>query len=308
MQDVSNIRFKKLSLEELQLSVGYSYEVVRDKLFSLTHYATSNFENTIAFVENEGYLLKANRNENVSVIITTQKFSENVAQNKGLIITENPKKLFFEIHNCLKKHYSFKGKENNIHSSAEIDPTVVIGEGVVIGENTRIGAYSIIQDGSVIGDNVIIENHAIIGARGMHNTKIDGKFISVVDLGNVVIEDGCEILSHAVIQKPYFYHGTEIGEQTRVSVSCNIGHGCKIGSRCLIASHSIIAGYCLIGKEVWIGPNSTLSHMTKIEDYSSILLGSVVIQDIKKGECISGNFAYDHAKNLKKYINAKRKK
>jgi UDP-3-O-[3-hydroxymyristoyl] glucosamine N-acyltransferase LpxD len=303
MNNSINIKYRVFSLSKIDFDS--KCEIIRDGEFSLTHYATSDIENSLCFVENDGYLLKANRNRNITAIITTSEYEDRVEDKKGVIVTKNPKKLFFEIHNKLKTTYKFDSK-NTIAETAKIHPTAIIGEGVVIGENTIIGAYCIIEDGTEIGDNVLIENHAIIGGRGMHNTKIDGNFFKVVDLGNVVVSDECEILSNAVIQKPYFYHSTIIGNQTRVSVGCNIGHGCKIGERGLIAGHSIIAGYCEIGKDVWIGPNSTISHMTKVNDYSSIMLGSVVIQDLKEGEYVSGNFAYDHVKNLKTFIKRKR--
>src|SRR5690606_22801659 len=142
---------------------------------------------------------------------------------KGIIASESPKKLFFEIHNALANHYTFENKDIHVAASAEVHPTAIIKEGVVIGERTRIGAYAVIEEGSVIGDDVLIDHHVIIGARGMHNTNIEGHFISVVDLGNVVIGDRCEILSNAVVQKPYFYHSSSIGKETRISIHCNIG-------------------------------------------------------------------------------------
>src|SRR5690606_23913672 len=160
---------------------------------------------------------------------------DKIRPHKGLIISLNPKRLFFEIHNRLAEEYTFKNKEIQIAPSAEIHPTAILKNGVTVGERTKIGAYSVIEVGSVIGNDVLIENHVNVGARGMHNTKIDGRFVSVKDLGNVVIGDRCEILSHAVIQKPYFYHSTSIGEETRISVFGNIAHGCSIGKRCLVA-------------------------------------------------------------------------
>ncbi|MBO6792761.1 MAG: hypothetical protein JJ895_02530 [Balneolaceae bacterium] len=291
-----------------QLNLESKFEVRRNKDFNLTHYATSDIKGSICFVENEGYAIKASKNQNVNVVITTEEFSNSISESKGLIICESPKKLFFEIHNVLASQYSYKNIPNQISETAEIAKTAIIGSGVKIGKETRIGEYSIIEDGTIIGDNVLIENHVIIGGRGMHNTKIDGSFMSVRDLGNVLIENNAEILSHAVIQKPYFYHSTRIGEETRISVGCNIGHGCEIGARCLIAGNSVIAGYCKLGTDVWVGPNSTMAHMIKVDDYSNILLGSVVISDIKKSQIVSGNFALDHAKNLKSFIRLKRDK
>ncbi len=304
----SNSKSGEINFSLKDFRLPNSAQVLRDSEFEITHYATSDLSNTLCFVENEGYLLKANKNENISCIITFEKFKDEVDPSKGLIISESPKKVFFEIHNQLLDKYSYKGVESVIHEETEIHPTAIIGNGVSIGKGTKIGAYSVIEDGSIIGENVLIDNHVVIGGRGMHNTKINGSFVKVVDLGNVIIEDNCEVLSHAVVQKPYFYHSTIIGEDSRISVGCNIGHGCEIGSSTIVAGHSVIAGYCTIGKGVWIGPNSTIAHMTELGDFSSVILGSVLIENIGIGAYVSGNFALDHATNIKKYIRAKRGK
>ncbi|MEP2448771.1 MAG: hypothetical protein ABJI69_16175 [Balneola sp.] len=306
MNNRTNLEYTKFKVLELELHS--EFEIIRDGEFVLTHYATSDVKSSLCFVENEGYAIKASKNENISVIITTPELGVHIDSNKGLILTEKPKRLFFEIHNQLSKPYSFDKKETLIAKSADIASTAIIGDGVIIGERTKVGEYTVIEDGSIIGDDVLIENHVTIGGRGMHNTKIDNTFFHVLDLGNVIIKDKAEILSQAVIQKPYFYHSTIIGKETRISVGCNIGHGCLVGDRCLIAGHSIIAGYCKIGKDVWIGPNCTITHMINIDDYSNVLLGSVLIEDLKKSEIVSGNFALDHAKKLKSYIREKREK
>jgi|GEM_PF-837202 UDP-3-O-[3-hydroxymyristoyl] glucosamine N-acyltransferase len=306
MNNTTKDDHKIFSLKYIKLPK--SDHIFRDSQFAVTHYATSNLKNTLCFVENEGYLLKANKNDNISCIITFEKFKEDVNANKGLIISESPKMTFFNIHNQLFEKYSYKDAESVIHENAEIHPTAVIGNGVQIGEGTKIGAYSVIEDGSIIGNNVLVESHVVIGGRGMHNTKIEGRFIKVKDLGNVIIEDDCEILSHAVVQKPYFYHSTIIGADSRISVGCNIGHGCNIGPSTIIAGHSVIAGYCNLGKGVWVGPNSTIAHMTEIGNFSSVILGSVLIENVGIGAYVSGNFALDHATNIKKYIRAKRGK
>ncbi|MEO9884440.1 MAG: hypothetical protein ABJR05_10030 [Balneola sp.] len=306
MKNSTKSGYKNFKLEDFKLSENA--HVLRNSSFDLTHYATSNINKTICFVENEGYLLKANKNENISCIITFEKFQDDVNPGKGIIISENPKKTFFEIHNQLYKEYSYKNKETIIHEESEIHSTAIIGNGVQIGKGTKIGAYSVIEDGSIIGNNVLVESHVVVGGRGMHNTKIDGSFIKVIDLGNVIVEDDCEILSHAVIQKPYFYHSTIIGSDSRISVGCNIGHGCNIGPSTIVAGHSVIAGYCKVGKGVWIGPNSTIAHMSEIGNFSSVILGSVLIENVGIGSYVSGNFALDHATNIKKYIRTKRGK
>ena len=302
--NVGNIHYSTFEIENFNPENAYS--VIQKGTFRLTHYTNSRIEGTLCFALDKANAIKATQNDNIHSIITSYDLAQELSTSKGIIATSSPKKLFFEIHNALGNYYSFQDKDGFIASSASIHPTAVIMDNVFIGERTKIGAYAIIEDGSVVGDDVLIDHHVIIGARGMHNTNIDGRFISVTDLGNVVIGNRCEILSNAVIQKPYFYHSGTIGEETRISVHCDIGHGCTIGERCLIAGHTVVAGYCSIGNNVWIGPNSTISHLTKIDDNASIMLGSVVIGDVAKSEKVSGNFAYDHVKNFRRFVREKR--
>lgn len=302
--NVGNIQYSTFEIENFNLENAYS--VIQKGLFRLTHYTNSPIEGTLCFALDKANAIKATQNDKIHSIITSYELAQDLYTAKGIIATSSPKKLFFEIHNALGNYYSFRDKDGSIASSASIHPTAVIMDNVFIGERTKIGAYAVIEEGSVIGDDVLIDHHAIIGARGMHNTRVDGRFISVADLGNVVIGDRCEILSNAVIQRPYFYHSSTIGEETRISVHCNIGHGCTIGKRCLIAGHTLVSGYCSIGNDVWIGPNSTIAHLTKIQDDASIILGSVVVGDVAHSEKVSGNFAYDHVKNFRRFVREKR--
>lgn len=304
MRNVQNIQYTTFDVEHF--SLVNNYRVVQKGDFRLTHYTSSEVEGTLCFATDQINIRRAIRNDKVHSIITTDDLAKGMNTYKGIITSDSPKKLFFEIHNALADHYRFENKEIQVAASAEVHTTAIIKAGVFIGERTRIGAYAVIEEGTVIGDDVLIDHHAIIGARGMHNTNIDGRFISVADLGNVVIGDRCEILSHAVIQRPYFYHSSTIGEETRISVHCNIGHGCRIGDKCLIAGHTVMAGYCSIGNNVWIGPNSTITQMTKIGDEASIMLGSVVVGDVAPSEKVSGNFAYDHLKNFRRFVRDKR--
>jgi UDP-3-O-[3-hydroxymyristoyl] glucosamine N-acyltransferase len=277
---------------------------LRDAEIFSTYYANSHIKNSICFALSTYYIDIANNNPNISAVITNAKLAKHVSSSKGLVIVDNPKKEFFLLHNQLYNNGNNNLKVDTfIDSSAQISDTAKISKNVFIGKNVIIKDYAIINKNSIILDNTYIAENVIIGARGMHNTKIDDDtFINIVDCGGVKIGKNCEILANAVIQKPYFSEFTQIANDTKISVNVNIGHGSKIGSRTLIAGNTQISGYNTIGDDVWIGPACVLAHGLKIANASSVKLGSVVVKDIHENEEVSGNFAYNHQKRVRNFI------
>ena len=281
--------------------------LIRDAEVNLTHYADQLQSGIVCFALNENFILKANNNPSVSAIITSSELAELTDKSKGMILSNNPKKDYFLLHNYMfEKGYMQLIKTSNIHISANIAQTAIIEENVIIEKNVIIDEYAIIKSNSHIKENSYIGTFVVIGARGMHNTKIDGHFMHVHDAGGVEIGTRCEVLSGAVIQKSYHKEMTSIGDETKVSVKVNIGHGTIIGKRTLIAGNTQIAGYVTIGDDVWIGPSSTISHGLKIRNNAEIKLGSVVIKSIKEGQSVSGNFAYNHNTHLKNHLKGQR--
>jgi UDP-3-O-[3-hydroxymyristoyl] glucosamine N-acyltransferase len=279
----------------------------RNAYVEFTHYTNSPLANSVCFVLNLEFLKKANNNKNISAIITTKELKEFVAESKGLVVSDNPKKDFFNIHNKLLKDGLNRLKiEHFIDSSAKIADTVRIKGKVRIGKNVVIEDYTVINENTIIGDNTYIAENVVIGARGMHNTMINGNFIKVEDTGGVHIGKNCEILSGAIIQKSYFSEYTTIGDHTKISVGVKVGHGCIIGERTLIAGSAQLAGYNSIGNDVWIGPSSVLAHGLTIGNNSQIKIGSVVVKNVKDAEEVSGNFAYNHIKRIRNFAKEQR--
>ena len=75
--------------------------VIRDTELEVTHYATSLVPNTFTFALSVEFINKANSNVNVVGVITTKELSHKVDSKKGLVISKNVKKDFFESHNFL---------------------------------------------------------------------------------------------------------------------------------------------------------------------------------------------------------------
>ena len=280
---------------------------VRDAEIQYAYYANSPLPNSICFVLNLEFLIQANKNKNIAAIITTEELSNEVEATKGLVVSDNPKKDFFDLHNLLHENkLNTVDVEHYIDRSAKIADTVKISNNVFIGKNVIIEDFVVINSNTIIEENTYIASNVVIGARGMHNTMVEGKFLHVEDAGGVHIGQNCEVLAGAVIQKSYFAEFTKIGHQTKISVGVKVGHGCLIGERTLVAGSVQLAGYNTIGDDVWIGPSSVLAHGLTIGNNAQIKLGSVVVKDVKEREEVSGNFAYNHTKRIRNYVKEQR--
>jgi len=281
--------------------------IANDASFQLTHYANSIHPGTCTFAANELFLQQALDNPNVSAIIAPRSLVAGRDFDKGLVFSNAPKELFFELHN---KAFCSGGFNivfcQSISANAKISPTAVIKADVLIEDGVVVDDFAVVESNTIIRKGAYVGAHAVVGARGMHDTFLNGKRIWVHDAGGVILEQDVQVLAHAVVQKSYFREFTKIGCQSIVSVHCNIGHGCQVGVNTLIAGSAQLAGYVQVGNNVWVGPSVTVAHGLKIGDSAELLLGSVAVSDVAESQKVSGNFAMAHSKTLKKYARESR--
>lgn len=279
--------------------------VVRDAEFELTHYSTSPFEATLCLALDAKNIRSANNNENVVAIITSEAFANEVDANKGLISVGNPQLEFYLIHNRLCESGRMALVEEwGVDPSAQVHDSVVLPPRCRIGKGVVIEANAYIEELSVIGDYTYIGVGAVVGARGMHRTYVDGKNIRFFDAGGVKIGRNCEVLANATIQRSYFREYTHLGNDVKVGPGANIGHGCGISNSTVLAGNAVLAGYSKVGEGVWIGPNSTVAHMVKVGEGARIMLGSVVVKDVPAEAEVSGNFALPHKMTVRNFTKA----
>jgi len=74
-------------------------KLVRDSDIELTHFANQSMDGIVCFVLNEGFIEQANKNSCVKAIITYEKFQNLVHEDKGLVLSDNPKKDSYEFYN-----------------------------------------------------------------------------------------------------------------------------------------------------------------------------------------------------------------
>jgi len=281
-----------------------SEQIIRNCEFRNTYAQGKYLLKSIAFAERLIDIEKLNEDKSVAVIITLKDLIDAVAEEKGVVLSKNPRYDFYMLHNKLvDNNLLYLSKANNIHSTARISSHAIIKRNVQIGKNVTIGDYSIIESDTIIGNDCFIGHHVIIGAGSMQNSMCNDKLVRLNFAGGVKIGDRTQVLHGAIIQKPYQAFYTEIGTDCTISTNVVIGHGSTIGNNTLISGNAAMAGNCTIGNKVWIGGGAMLSDGITVSDSAKIVMGSVVIKNVSQGQTVSGNFAINHKTNLRNQLN-----
>ncbi|MCL1076986.1 UDP-3-O-(3-hydroxymyristoyl)glucosamine N-acyltransferase [Parashewanella spongiae] len=204
----------------------------------------------------------------------------------------------------------------NIHPSAQIDPSAMLGENVsvganavigskaIVGDNTEIGAGTVIGQDSIIGSNCriwanvtiyhdvhlgqncIIHSGAVIGSDGFGYANDAGKWIKIPQTGGVRIGDSVEIGASTSIDRGAIEH-TIIEDGVILDNQIQVAHNVVIGAHTAIAGNSTIAGSCTIGKYCIIGGNSAVAGHLSIADGVHVSGGTNVTSVVREKGIVS---------------------
>jgi UDP-3-O-[3-hydroxymyristoyl] glucosamine N-acyltransferase len=129
---------------------------------------------SICYGAKDTIVQKANTNDNIVAIITTPDLASMVSDNKGLVVHNQPDKLYFELHNFMVQNQKMiLVNESFISPNAIIASTAIIGKHVIIGDGVEIYYNVQIEDNTIIRANTFIGQNVIIGAIGMQNNRMN---------------------------------------------------------------------------------------------------------------------------------------
>ena len=288
-----------------ELSFGI---VIKDSEFDWLGLTAEEYENkkVLTFLNSEKYIDEIEKNKTITSIITTKELSTKLNENTyGIIISENPRKDFFELHNYLaeKKFYN-ENFENKIAKNAIIEENVVLPkQNVIIEENVLIESGTIIKEHVILRKNSIVRSNCVIGDQAFEFNKDKDNILPIKCIGNVILEENSEIQSGTVIERGVF-SSTYIGKNVKIDNLIHIGHDVKIAENTFVIAGTVIGGRTKIGKNSYLSINSSIRNGLKIGDNVTINMGAVVTKDVQDNETITGNFAIPHNKFLKilKYL------
>lgn len=196
-------------------------------------------------------------------------------------------------------------------STKNIHPTAIISTSAIIGNNVRIGPYCIVGEHVKLGDNTELKAHVVIEGR---TTIGSGNIIyPFASIGNppqdlkykgepseVIIGNNNTIREYVTIQPGTAAGGmqTIVGNNNLLMVGVHIAHDCRVGNRIVLANYVSLAGHVTLHDFVILGGLSAVQQHTRIGQYAMIGGLSGVEKDIIPFGLAIGNRAYLEGVNL----------
>lgn len=166
-----------------------------------------------------------------------------------------------------------------IGPGCRIGPAVVIGSGVVMGRDCRVGAHASISH-AILGDRVYVYPGARIGQEGFGFAVTGTGFLTVPQLGRVLLQDDVEIGANSTVDRGSA-GDTVIGTGSRLDNLVQIGHNVVLGRCCIIVAQVGISGSTILGDFVQVGGQAAMAGHLKIGDGAQIGAQAGVISDVE---------------------------
>ncbi|RAI39737.1 UDP-3-O-(3-hydroxymyristoyl)glucosamine N-acyltransferase [Rhodoplanes roseus] len=191
-----------------------------------------------------------------------------------------------------------------IGPGCRIGPCAVVGSGVVIGRDCRIGAHASLSH-ALLGDRVYVYPGARIGQEGFGFAIAATGFLSVPQLGRVVVEDDVEIGANTTIDRGSA-RDTVIGAGSRLDNLVQIGHNVTLGRCCVIVAQVGISGSTTLGDFVQVGGQAAFAGHLQVGHHARIGAQAGVISDVPAKASMLGSPAQPKWDFLRQIASLKR--
>jgi UDP-3-O-[3-hydroxymyristoyl] glucosamine N-acyltransferase len=135
---------------------------------------------------------------------------------------------------------------------------------------------------------VVVYPGARIGQDGFGFGIAAGGFVSVPQLGRVVLEDDVEIGANTTIDRGSL-HDTVIGAGSRLDNLVQIGHNVRLGRGCVIVSQAGISGSTILEDHVVVAGQAGLTGHLRIGRRARIGAQAGVMSDVPAGADVVGS-------------------
>jgi UDP-3-O-[3-hydroxymyristoyl] glucosamine N-acyltransferase len=179
------------------------------------------------------------------------------------------------------------GARAEIGKRCRIAPGAVIGAGVVLGDDCRLGPHASVSH-AIVGARVYIYAGARIGQDGFGFAVGPAGFVTVPQLGRVIIEDDVEIGANTTIDRGSALD-TVIGAGSRLDNLVQIGHNVRLGRCCAIVSQAGISGSTILEDFVQVAGQAGLTGHLRIGEKARIGAQAGVMADVAAGADVLGS-------------------
>lgn len=315
MKNINKITYSDIKNLLITNNINPISDLRDDDFFISLNSITRANENELTFFNDTAQLKKLEKT-NAKACLISNNYLEFLAKSTKPIIVEDSYKSFALLSNLFavkNKSNAIISKHSSIHNNTIIDKNVQIDRFVDIGENCKIGKNVIIQSNCTIGPNVTIGTNSIIYSNSTIQDCIIGSDcviksgvviggtgfgfdpkskVRINHVGNVLIEDNCNIGSNTTIDRAVF-DSTIISKNSFIDNLVQIAHNVYIGKEAIIAAQTGIAGSTSIGDNVVIGGQSGISGHLKIGRNVKIAGKSGVTKNIADNSIVAGFPAVD---------------
>ncbi len=179
------------------------------------------------------------------------------------------------------------GANASVGPHSRIGPNAVLGAGVVVGAGCRIGAGCSVSH-AVLGDRVNLLPGVRIGQEGFGFAQTDRGFLTVPQLGRVVIENDVEIGANSTIDRGST-QDTVIGAGSRIDNLVMLGHNVRLGRCCVIVAQAGISGSTTLDDFAVVAAQAGLTGHLKVGKGARIGAQAGVMSDVPAGAEIVGS-------------------
>lgn len=287
----------------------------------------------ISFIGNKKYE-KFWQNSKACVAIVNEDISIEPGENRAFIKVKNADLAMSQVLNLFAPPTPVF--DTDIHPSAVVDETAIIGSGTrigagsyigvkvllgknvtiypnvtildecSIGDNTVLWPGTVIRERCQVGANCIFHPNATIGADGFgFRPDPERGLVKIPQIGNVIIGNNVEIGANSCVDRGKF-SSTVLGDGCKIDNLVQIGHNSKLGKFCIMAGNSGLAGSVTLGNGVIIGGSASIKDHTTIGDGAVIGACSGVTADVPAGKTMLGYPAVEARDALKQWAILKR--
>lgn len=293
-------------------AVADTFEGALDQQFSDVAPLDQAGEGQISFLDNRKYVGQF-RETKAAACLVHPDYADQAPEGVIALISQKPYRAYAKLAQAFYPEAEGSGviaATAVVADSAELDPSVSVGEYAVIGAGVKIGADTIIAPHAVIEENVQIGSNCRIGSHASISYAILGNevriypgvrigqdgfgfdmsaegHLKVPQLGRVVIEDDVEVGANATIDRGAG-PDTVIGRGSRIDNLVQIGHNVKLGPGVVLVAQSGISGSTEMGPFSVLAAQAGVAGHLKIGAGAQVGAKAGVMRDVPAGEQVIG--------------------
>jgi UDP-3-O-[3-hydroxymyristoyl] glucosamine N-acyltransferase len=183
--------------------------------------------------------------------------------------------------------FAFVGARAQIGARCILGPHATISSGVVIGKDSRIGSHVSVSH-ALVGARVVLHPGARIGQEGFSFAHTRSGFLTIPQLGRVIVEDDVEIGANSTVDRGST-QDTVLGAGSRLDNLVQIGHNVRLGRCCVIVAQVGISGSTVLGDFVQVGGQAAMAGHLRIGDRARIGAQAGVISHVPDDAILLGS-------------------